>query len=116
MVDRVLGRRPLRWALTAVLLGVGSGVVGGCGSGSSGPVLTIKNFAFHPHQLVIKTGQTLTIRNEDGNLHGFATDNGVVVLGAVNPGGSRQTVFTKPGTYTYHCTLHLSMKGVLVVR
>ncbi len=116
MVDRVLGRRPWRWALTAVLLGLGSAAVGGCGSGSSGPVLTIKNFAFRPQPLVIKTGQTLTIRNEDGNLHGFATDNGVVVLGAVNPGGSRQTVFTKAGTYTYHCTLHLSMKGVLVVR
>jgi plastocyanin len=92
-------------------------VLSGCGgSGATKPVVTIKNFTFQPHQLAIRVGRVLTIRNNDPSLHGFATDNGAVVLGAVNPGGSRQAVFTKPGTYAYHCTVHLSMKGVLVVR
>jgi plastocyanin len=98
----------------ACLLAVGG--LAGCSSGSSKPLLTIHNFAFSPQPLTIKVGQQLTIRNLDSSLHGFATDDGTDVLGAVNPGGTRQTVLTKAGRYTYHCTLHAAMKGVLIVR
>jgi len=91
-------------------------VVGGCSGGAHAPVLTIKNFAFSPQPLTVKVGEAVTVRNLDPSLHGFATDDGSVVLGAVNPGGgTRVAVFSKPGRYTYHCTLHASMKGVLIV-
>ena len=103
------------WLLTLAISAVA--VLGGCSGGSHGPVLTIKNFAFSPQPLSIKAGQAVTVRNLDPSLHGFATDDGSVVLGAVNPGGgARVAVFAKPGRYTYHCTLHAAMKGVLVVR
>ena len=105
-----------RWAGRAAATAACAVAIGSCSSGSSGPVLTIHNFAFSPQPLTIKVGQQLTIRNQDQSLHGFATDNGVVVLGAVNPGGTRVAVFTTPGRYTYHCTLHAAMKGVLIVR
>ncbi|HWW54715.1 MAG TPA: cupredoxin domain-containing protein [Acidimicrobiales bacterium] len=98
----------------ACLLAVGG--LAGCSSGSSNPVLTIHNFKFSPQPLTIKVGQQLTIRNLDSSLHGFATDDGTDFVGAVNPGGIRQTSFAKPGRYTYHCTLHAAMKGVLIVR
>jgi len=92
-------------------------VLGACSGGSHGAVLTIKNFAFSPQPLTIKAGQQLTVRNVDPTLHGFATDDRSVVLGAVNPsGGTRVAVFPKAGRYPYHCTLHASMKGVLIVR
>jgi plastocyanin len=103
--------------LAAGVLSAAVIVLGGCSGGSHGPVLTIKNFAFSPQPLTIKVGQQMTVRNLDPSLHGFATDDGSVVLGAVNPsGGTRVAVFSKPGRYTYHCTLHASMKGVLIVR
>jgi plastocyanin len=57
-----------------------------------------------------------TVRNLDPSLHGFATDDGSVVLGAVNPGGSRVAVFAKPGRFTYHCTLHAAIEGTLIVQ
>ena len=91
--------------------------IAGCGTSKPAlPVLTIKNFAFSPQPLTVKVGQQLTIRNLDSSLHGFATDDGSVAVGAVNPGGFRTATFAKAGRYTYHCTLHAAMKGTLIVR
>ena len=100
----------------AVVAAVSALSVGGCSGGAHPPVLTIKNFTFSPHSLTVKAGQQVTVRNLDPSLHGFATDDRSVVLGAVNPaGGTRVAVFSKPGRYPYHCTLHASMTGVLIV-
>jgi plastocyanin len=110
-----LAVRSRRLAATVACL-ASVGAIAGCSSGSSKPVLTIHNFAFSPQPLTIRVGQQLTIRNRDSTLHGFATDDGTNFVGAVNPGGTRLTVFTKAGRYTYHCTLHAAMKGVLLIR
>jgi plastocyanin len=108
---------PVRWRVLLVTGAMAvTAVLAGCSGGHGGPVLIIKNFAFSPQPLTVKAGQPVTVRNFDPSLHGFATDDGSVMLGAVNPGGARVAVFPKAGRYTYHCTLHASMKGALVVR
>ena len=104
------------WRLAALVCAGSAVLLSACSGGGHSGVITIKNFAFSPQPLTVKAGQSVTVRNLDSSLHGFATDDGSVVLGAVNPGGSRVAVFAKPGRYTYHCTLHASMKGVVVVR
>ena len=104
------------WARRVVATAACVTAVVGCSGSGAKPVITIHNFAFSPQPLTIKVGQQLTIRNRDTSLHGFATDDGSVNVGAVNPGGIREYVFTRPGRYTYHCTLHAVMKGVLIVR
>jgi plastocyanin len=35
---------------------------------------------------------------------------------AVDPGASWTHIFSKPGEYTYRCTLHPSMRATIVVR
>jgi plastocyanin len=106
----------MRWRIGLVAAVCATAIAGCAGSAPATPVLTIKNFAFSPQPLTLKVGQQLKIRNLDASLHGFATDDGAVVLGAVNPGGSRTATFPRPGRFTYHCTLHAAMKGTLIVR
>ena len=81
--------------------------------------IEIKNFAFSPAILTIKTGTTVTWMNQDGAVHQIASDAGTPVAftsDTLANGASYQFTFTQPGTYTYHCTVHPSMKGTIIVQ
>jgi plastocyanin len=57
--------------------------------------------------------------NQDGAVHQIASDAGTPVAfnsDSLANGASYQFTFTKPGTYTYHCTIHPSMKGTIIVQ
>jgi len=100
----------------------GGGRNSGAGAvGSTGLVrVVIDNFMFHPARIVVSPGETIQVHNEDGVAHTFtsvAGDKRTFTSGDVNP---NQTVTLKapttPGTYQVHCTIHLFMKAVLVVK
>lgn len=81
--------------------------------------IAIKNFAFSPAILTIKTGTTVTWMNQDGAVHQIASDPGTPVAfnsGLLDTGKSYPFTFTQPGTYTYFCTVHPSMKGTIIVQ
>lgn len=81
--------------------------------------ITINNFAFNPAILTIKTGTTVTWMNQDVAEHQIASDSGTTVAfisGSLATGKSFPFTFTQPGTYTYHCTYHPSMKGTIIVQ
>jgi plastocyanin len=81
--------------------------------------IAIKNFAFNPATLTIKTGTTVTWMNQDGAVHQIASEAGTPVAftsDSLANGASYQFTFTQPGTYTYHCTVHPSMKGTIIVQ
>jgi len=81
--------------------------------------ITINNFAFNPPILTIKTGTTVTWMNQDEAVHQIASDSGTPVAftsGSLATGKSFPLTFTQPGTYTYHCTYHPSMKGTIIVQ
>jgi plastocyanin len=87
-------------------------------SGGSNSI-EIKNFAFSPVILTIKTGTTVTWMNEDGAPHQVSSDPGTLVAftsDSLANGASYQFTFTQPGTYTYHCVIHPSMKGTIIVQ
>lgn len=92
----------------------------GAAGGSSGAVIVIKNFAYHPSSLTVAPGATVTVKNEDSATHTLtATDphNGVFNTGDIQPGTS--TTFKAPstaGSYAYICLIHQFMHGTLVVR
>jgi hypothetical protein len=44
------------------------------------------------------------------------TPNGLFDSGPFKPGQSWTHTFTKPGTYTYFCTIHPWMDGVAIVQ
>jgi plastocyanin len=94
------------------------GDLAGCGSSSSSASsrISIKNFTFRPPTLVVKTGQTITITNQDTTLHGLEADDRSFSAGSINPGRSQTIVVSKPGRFSYHCTFHASMTGVITVK
>jgi plastocyanin len=78
--------------------------------------VTIENFAFGPTAVTVKVGTTVTWTNRDDEAHTvfFAFDGSRSPI-LVNNANIYHKTFTTPGTYTYHCTIHPFMTGVVVV-
>jgi plastocyanin len=84
-----------------------------------GNTISIKNFAFEPSILTVKAGTTVTWVNNDGASHTIVSDTGSPVSFSSDPfatGASYTFTFTQPGTYAYHCSIHPSMKGIIIVQ
>jgi plastocyanin len=82
----------------------------------------IRNFAFEPATLTIPPGTTVIWTNEDSVPHKVAsdphpahTDLPELVSETISQGDSYRFTFTKAGTYGYHCDLHPSMTGTILV-
>jgi plastocyanin len=82
--------------------------------GSGGTSAEIKNFAF-PANLTVAAGGSITFTNADSATHTVTMDNGACDAGRIASGQSATITFTAPGTYTFHCTIHPTMKGTVVV-
>ena len=84
-----------------------------------GNTITIKNFAFSPQTLTVKTGTVVTWVNNDGATHTIASDAGSPAAFSsdpLSPGASYTFTFSQPGTYSYHCSIHPSMTGTVIVQ
>ena len=82
---------------------------------AGGNAIAIKNFAFAPSSLTVKTGTTVTWTNDDSAPHTVVADGGAFTSPQLATGSSYPFTFTQAGTYTYHCSIHPSMKGTIVV-
>jgi plastocyanin len=72
--------------------------------------------AFQPPTVTIGTGATVTWRSADGLGH-TTTSDAALWSGALAAGGGPYSVrFTAAGTFTYHCNIHPSMTGTIVVQ
>ena len=85
---------------------------------AGGTAVSIKGFAFAPASLELKVGDTVTWTNDDGTAHTVSSDDGVTPAfdtGDIKPGTTGTVTFGKAGTYAYHCNIHSSMHGTIVV-
>jgi plastocyanin len=83
---------------------------------SSKASVIIKNFAFTPASMTVKAGTVVTWTNDDNASHTVTSDSGTTLNSpAINVGGTFSFTFTTPGTYAYHCSIHPSMHGTIVV-
>jgi plastocyanin len=115
MVADVKSARRAVVMMVLVLLSLGPS---SCSSSSSSgsKQITIKNFAFRPHDLVVKTGDTITVANHDTSLHGVLADDQSFGARSISPRLSTRFSLAKAGTFSYHCTFHASMTGVITVK
>ena len=81
--------------------------------GAADPAVSIAGFAFHPGTITIKAGDTVTWTNNDGATH-TATGSGFDT-GNISGGSSKSVTFDTAGTFAYHCSIHSSMTGTVVV-
>ena len=80
--------------------------------------ITIKSFAFGPANLRVSRGTTVTWTNNDPITHTTTadkTDAQAWDSGNLTSNTSYAVVFTKDGTYTYHCDIHNYMTGTITV-
>lgn len=94
--------------------------VGG-GGASARPTATdtirISNYLYQPESATVRVGQKVSIVNSDDTPHTLTDkaerrrfDSGTV------KGGARGSVtFRKPGTYSYFCEFHATMRGSVTV-
>ena len=86
------------------------------GTGSSGAVVNVANFQFSPSTLTVKAGTTVTFKGVSGD-HTVTSDpdSPMAFDQGVSQGSSITITFANPGTYKYHCSIHASMHGTIVV-
>jgi plastocyanin len=84
--------------------------------GPATPTINIQNFAFSPASLTVPKGTTVTWVNEDSANHQVVSDSqGLFTSNSLPKGASYSFKFDTPGTYPYHCSIHPSMKGTIIV-
>lgn len=83
----------------------------------SEPEVEIKGSVFNPIMLTVKAGEKIKVTNRDGVRHSLTSSDGKSFdTGLLAAGDAAEVVApTKPGTYPFHCTVHASMKGNLIV-
>ena len=77
------------------------------------------SFGFMPGSITIKVGATVVWTNNTTVQHTVTSDSGTPVAfdsGMITAqGGTFKFTFTTAGTYTYHCNVHPSMHGTIIV-
>ena len=122
----------LMFCLACVVLLIVSCMAAGCSSyqtppataapttsAAGGNTVAIKNFAFDPSSLTVKSGTVVKWTNQDGAPHTIVSDTSSPATfssDSLSSGASYKFTFTKPGTYTYHCSIHPSKKGTIIVQ
>jgi plastocyanin len=71
--------------------------------------------AFSPSTLTVRAGTTVTVTNRDAVAHTFTSDTNGWDSGLIQPGHSYRHTFTQAGRYRYHCSVHPSMAGTVIV-
>jgi plastocyanin len=89
--------------------------MGGMHAKMAASAVSIKGFAFNPKSLTVAAGTTVVWTNNDKVAHTSTSDTGIWDSGHIQPGKTFSHTFATAGTFSYHCNIHPSMKGSIVV-
>ena len=81
--------------------------------------INIRDMMFTPSQITVAKGGTVTWTNNDSTTHTVIDDLANVGgphSGDIAPGQSYSFTFNKTGSFQYHCSIHPSMRGTIVVK
>ena len=76
----------------------------------------IDNFSFTPATLTVAAGTTVTWTNHDDIPHNVVSDDKSIKSKTLDTDEKFAFTFSKPGTYSYFCSIHPKMKGTVVVQ
>ncbi|HXR27915.1 MAG TPA: plastocyanin/azurin family copper-binding protein [Candidatus Baltobacteraceae bacterium] len=84
--------------------------------GTGEQAVSISNFAFVSATITVKVRTLVTWTNRQAGVqHTVTADDGSFGSAALSTGSSYSHVFTKAGTFTYHCAIHPFMTGTVIV-
>jgi plastocyanin len=78
--------------------------------------IIIQSMAFTPQTLTVPVNSTVKWKNLDGITHTVTSDNASWDSGNITAGSTFKFTFTTTGTFHYHCTIHPSMLGTIIVQ
>lgn len=86
------------------------------GGPPAGPAVTINDTGYLPADMVVAPSQNVLFTNKGVNVHNITADAGAFA----SPNLNRNETFTltapaASGTYAYHCTIHVNLRGTVVV-
>jgi plastocyanin len=85
-------------------------------SGGQQNKIEIKDFAFNPPTLTVKSGETITWINRDEEPHTVVSvEKQFKKSNALDTDQEFTITAGAPGTYTYFCSVHPKMTGTIVV-
>lgn len=102
-------------AILAIALGALALSFGSDTARAADETVIIDNFAFSPATVTIQVGDTVTWSNMDDTAHTATADDASWDSGNLAPGATFPHTFTQAGTFTYHCAIHPTMTGTVVV-
>lgn len=112
-----IGLAGLMITLLAMLTTAGS--VGGAAAqekAAASAEVKIDNFSFGPTALTVPVGTTATWTNRDDIPHTVVSTDNVFKSKALDTDDKFSFVFSKPGTYSYFCSIHPKMTGQIIVQ
>lgn len=77
--------------------------------------VSIQDFFFSPTPVTIAIGDTVRWTNNGPSGHSSTSDTGIWDSGVLSVGQTFSFTFNTAGTYAYHCKIHTSMHGSVVV-
>lgn len=102
-----------------IVLGAGAYCAKSSNPSSSASVSTnavsIKNTSFNPPNITVSPGTTVTWTNNDSITHTVTSNDNKFNM-TLNPGQTFSFTFSDAGTFAYHCSIHASMTGQVVVK
>jgi plastocyanin len=78
-------------------------------------MVEVKNFSFSPMDLTVTAGTTVTWKFDDSAQHTVKASDGSFTSPALSNGKTFSFKFTKPGKYSYICSIHQYMTGTITV-
>jgi len=80
------------------------------------PTVAIQKFAFAPKEVTVKPGTKIVWTNHDETPHTVLASDGSFVSKAMDTDDHFEYTFAKEGDFSYFCTLHPYMIGIVHVR
>jgi plastocyanin len=80
------------------------------------PSVAIQKFAFVPKEITVAPGTKILWTNHDETPHTIIASDGTFVSKAMDTDDRFEFTFAKEGDFSYFCTLHPYMTGIVHVR
>jgi plastocyanin len=85
------------------------------GAGAFNPGTFTVSFAMQQRVVWSNRDRTSSTYGSSGVTHHLVSDGGVFDSGSLNPGNNFGFTFATAGTYPYHCSIHPTMVGTIVL-
>ena len=82
---------------------------------ADGPLVEIRKFLFTPKEITVTPGTTIRWINRDETPHTLIANDGSFVSKAMDTDDTYEHTFATEGDFSYFCTLHPFMTGVVHV-